>query len=1206
MDIAPEGPLQTTLLGLAIAFIIALVAALIGPYFVDWNSFRPQFEAEAGRILGASVKVDGQLDARLLPTPTLHLRSVSIGNDKDARKFTADKLDVEFSLAAAMRGELRASELSLDGFLVSLGLDKAGRVEGPFSVGKVNVSSLTIDRLNLAGALILYDDGSGTSVQLDDFKFSGDVRATLGAARGEGSFRISSTTLPFRISSGQSADGKGMRLRVSLDPGDRALFADLDGVLTFDTAIPAFAGALTLARPEINKSDARATSEFPWRVTSRVTANPSVATLDQVEASYGVEDRALHLSGSGNMRFGNAPLLKLSLSARQLDADRLLNRGTETAQPFATLCEAIARMPQPPVPMELELTADQIALGNRPIQNAAAELRGDRSSWSIKKFQMHAPGDTRISVTGMISKPGTDAAVFSGPVSVESADSEFFFGWSQARVAAASNAPESLRVSGNATVAPDRLALDGLKADFGGGVVSGRVAFAHRENGQSRLDATLAAEALDLDKAGSLALAFGPSAVAWPDESKVSLSIGKGAFAGQDIHQVSLDFVADQKSISLNRLSIGGAGGVSIDGSGSLNRTEANGEFSIDARAPSLNVVGDLVKPLSPTLSERLKAADNARGEVRMRATTRLERVPGQSQASSRTSLDIDAPPFKGAVTAQSTIPLGPASGVDFKTLLRSKADAEIKFDSTASSAMMSMLGLSHVVTTQNGSAALNAKVAGAKDAPLNVNATLKAGELDAAIEGSVDPWQDAMKADVKLALRNVDVSTLLDLKPESVKLESLSSKVDLKVKTFSFDNLDAAVAGSRTRGRLKMTTGDETEIDGDVETDALNLSPLIATMLGAAGRASGDPLGAGLMRGWRGSLAFKAAKADFPESIGLRSFSGKIDSDGKSLTIDSKGSLGGGEVSAQTSSRLSPEGTSINLNIDATGVDGTALRYRGLAMPEGKSSIQTSLVSQGRSAAALVGALSGAGTITLTDARIAGLNPQAFETAVRASDASQPTDDVNLKSIVDPVLAAGKLSVPAASIPFVVKDGRIRIEPAALDAPRTRLVVSGGYDLAADQMDARGVLSAAVVKPATLRPEIRIDLNGSPDKPARSIDVASLSSWLVMRSIDRQTQQLDRFERGESPVTPSTMSLEEDLPQVEPIPKAEIKLPNRDPRKRKTNAKADVSPPNAAQSTSSSSLNSAPSAKPAAPASPPKPRPPIVLTPANPGTSSF
>ena len=63
--------MQTTLLGLAIAFIIALIAALVGPYFIDWNQFRPQFEAEASRIIGAPVRVGGALDARLLPTPSL-------------------------------------------------------------------------------------------------------------------------------------------------------------------------------------------------------------------------------------------------------------------------------------------------------------------------------------------------------------------------------------------------------------------------------------------------------------------------------------------------------------------------------------------------------------------------------------------------------------------------------------------------------------------------------------------------------------------------------------------------------------------------------------------------------------------------------------------------------------------------------------------------------------------------------------------------------------------------------------------------------------------------------------------------------------------------------------------------------------------------------------------------------------------------------
>ena len=118
--------MQTTLLGLAIAFIIALVAALVGPYFIDWNQFRPQFEAEATRIIGAPVRVGGKLDARLLPAPSLQLRSVVVGGANDLGKVRADKLDVEFSLGSLMRGEWRATELTVNGLSLDLGLDPQG------------------------------------------------------------------------------------------------------------------------------------------------------------------------------------------------------------------------------------------------------------------------------------------------------------------------------------------------------------------------------------------------------------------------------------------------------------------------------------------------------------------------------------------------------------------------------------------------------------------------------------------------------------------------------------------------------------------------------------------------------------------------------------------------------------------------------------------------------------------------------------------------------------------------------------------------------------------------------------------------------------------------------------------------------------------------------------------------------------------------
>ncbi|MFN5688681.1 AsmA family protein, partial [Bradyrhizobium sp.] len=176
--------MQTTLLGLAIAFILALLAALIGPFFVDWNQFRPQFEAEASKIIGVPVRVAGALDARLLPTPTLRLRQVTFGGANHLGKLRADKLDVEFSLGDLMRGEWKANELTIGGMAADLGLDAKGQVDLPAASGGFNLAALAIDRFNLTGRVALHDAASRSTLELTDIVFSGDVRSLAGSLRG--------------------------------------------------------------------------------------------------------------------------------------------------------------------------------------------------------------------------------------------------------------------------------------------------------------------------------------------------------------------------------------------------------------------------------------------------------------------------------------------------------------------------------------------------------------------------------------------------------------------------------------------------------------------------------------------------------------------------------------------------------------------------------------------------------------------------------------------------------------------------------------------------------------------------------------------------------------------------------------------------------------------------------------------------------------
>ena len=124
--------MQTTLLGLAIAAILALVAALVGPAFVDWGHYRTNFEAEAERISGQSVRIGGAIDVRLLPTPTIVLRDVEVG-PRAAPVFGAKTMRVELALDALMRGELRAASLALTGPEIAVGARRQRADRNPFA-----------------------------------------------------------------------------------------------------------------------------------------------------------------------------------------------------------------------------------------------------------------------------------------------------------------------------------------------------------------------------------------------------------------------------------------------------------------------------------------------------------------------------------------------------------------------------------------------------------------------------------------------------------------------------------------------------------------------------------------------------------------------------------------------------------------------------------------------------------------------------------------------------------------------------------------------------------------------------------------------------------------------------------------------------------------------------------------------------------------
>ncbi|WP_298245004.1 AsmA-like C-terminal region-containing protein [uncultured Bradyrhizobium sp.] len=1204
--------MQTTLLGLAIAFIIALLAALIGPYYVDWNQFRPQFEAEAGKIIGVPVRVAGELDARLLPAPTLRLRQVTFGGNNDLGRLRADKLDVEFSLSSLMRGEWRATELSVGGMAVDLGLDARGRVDLPSTAsGTFNLASLAIERLNLTGRIALHDAASRSTLELNDIAFSGDVRSLAGSVRGDGGFTANGVRYPFRVSSGPSADGNATRLHLNVDPGERAILADLEGVLAFDNRLPKFDGALTLAVPAVKK--AGEAGPMPWKLTAKLRADPAGAKFEQIDASFGAEDTALKLGGVGDLRFGASPLLRAVLSARQVDADRLTAKDdAEPLRILPALRAGLAAIPQAPIPAQIEFNSDQIMLGGRPLQNITAELQTDGRSWTFQRLELRAPGMTQLSLNG--ATPGADS--FSGRLSVESSDPDALVAWLQGRNEINRRSTRPLRLAGDVTIAANHLAVDRLKADIEGGTVEGRIAFVQTGASKgSRIDADLKADRLDLDAAASFVRALAGPQGEWPEEAKFSLDIGRAISAGQELRPFAARLAYGPASLSLEQLRFGQAGGVTTEASGSFDRAKVTGKLALKSSANSLRELTALLEPFAPAVRARFDALPSQPGATRLKLDLSLDKnAEHADRSNARAVLELDAPQLKASATLAAQTPAAAIGGIDLDRLRSSDFTLESKVSTPQAGALLALLGLDRVIAAGEGASRFEGKLTGTWRRPLQLNAKLSGGGLDADAQGSVELSEP--KGSVNLRVRNVNLAPLLGTSPadKAVQNVSLSSRVGLSGNRLSFDDLDGNAAGSHLRGHLAVTLDQDRSVDGEIGLDTLDLAPALAMAIGAAGHDASEPLSAGLVTGWRGRVAFQALRGTLPGGLELRQFGGTIRGDGQSLALDAlKGGLGGGEMSASLDARNGANGLALNTRIELGNVDAATLRYRDLALPKGRVSVQMALTSQGRSVAALTGALAGNGTVTLDSAEISGLNPRAFEIAIRASDGGQVSDDNRLRQLVEPALAAAPIAVASAQIPFTIRDGRLRVGATPLEAKNARAIVSGGYDIPADQADIRASLTPIMTGLSGAPPEIQLFAAGPPDKLNRTIDLAPLSSWLAVRTIDRETRRLDAIERGEPP--PATAALPtlvspEAAPEQAP---ANVPLPGHDPRRMPSKPKAPPTPkaPQAAPAAPSPPLASQQVAPlppaidvrpaPGPPPAKPKPKPPLVLTPQNP-----
>lgn len=1178
---------QTSLLGLAIALIVALLAALLGPLFIDWSYYRPTFEAQASRLLGLPVRVNGPIDVRLLPTPSLLLNRIEIGADAARQPLRADALGVELALGGLMRGQIRASELRLVGPDAALHLDRDGRLDILNTASGLNLGDVSIERLRIEDArLTLSDAASGGQVKLDKLWFSGEVRSLGNAVfKGEGKAVFDGEGYGYRISTSRTENDE-TRIRLAVEPSHLPLLVESEGVLSFAGQVPRFEGSLTLARlAAAMLADGRAAIAEPWQVTARLNATPASALFEQLDLQYGPEERALKLGGTAEVKFGAAPQAEAVFSARQVDLDRALADSEQTQrEPVAaiqTLTRILGNLWRPNLPLRIGFGIDSLTLGGANLQALRGDLAADAEGWILTDMELRAPGFTQARFGGRLSSVDRGSA-FSGSLDIGSRDPKMFLAWLEGRNETPSGNATPMQGRGEVTIAPGRLAIENLVFDIGRKPLQGRLLYLYgardeKNEGKTRFEAELKAAEADFDALMALAAVLKDRNFERPDEIAVALDIARARFAGLDASQAQIKASLDGSGIRIERLDIGDFGGMRIAGHGALDiaATPPHGDIQIALEGRDLSGAIALAEQFAPGSAQMLRALPAKTGPVSLRGNLAVAGIDGKT-GQSEAKFDLDGKLGAGRLALKGGLTGAPedSAAPRFDRIRFGALQLDAMMESEDAGALLRLAGLEGFVAAKPGAGRATLTAKGPLTGELQVEARLAAPNLDAQAKGGIRLFGER-SGGFDLAVVKADIAPLLQQK-QTVPL-SFSARANLSETKLQFDALSARIHDRPLKGGGSLTFASPPVIDGAFETDSIDLPAMLAVLRGLPADGvlfSEEPFGRSPDLRLKGDLAFRAKRVSLSETLGVNGVEGSLRLSPETIAVAlAQGEFARGRLSGEFVSGKTPDGTSVRAQFQLKGADAASFAPGTPPQWSGRFDLNAELEGVGLSPKALAGSLNGSGMLSVNEARITGLDPKAFASAIRAVDQGLPLDANRVRDVVMPALNGGALSVRTLEAPFTITAGQVRLGILLVQAEGAELGVSGFADLREQRLESRILLTGTTDENTAGRPDIAMQIKGPFAAPARSIDVSSLTGWLALRAVEQQSKKLELIERGaadaRSPVmetaTPATAN-----PAV----------------------KSDIQP--------GAPVSSAPSprARPAAPRKPQSLPPPINLTP--------
>jgi len=1119
--------------------VLALTAALVGPYFIDWTGYRADFEREASRILGREVKVEGSASARLLPFPSLTFTDVTVaGIEPGEPAVTVETFSMDAELAPFMRGDLLIFDMRLvrPTIIVDIaedgGLDWAVRPSVPVGASHIALEKLTITE----GKVALRHAASGRIHQLTEINADISARALTGPWRIDGSLRIDGMRTAVQVSTG-SLDEGGMRLRVQARPERYPVALEADGQARIVDGRTRYGGqfklnATALAERRPGQPEAQGKPAPPaYRLAGNFDIDHAAVRIDQFRFETGSAEDPYTAEGSASFDLGREPSFAIRADGAQIrfGGEDEGSGGIGFEARMAALRDFLLDMPRPSIPGRIEVALPAIVAGDTTVRDVRLSTRPSGTGWTIDSLSATLPGRATLEADGELAV-GQEDLGFEGNLLLAIAQPSGFAAWLSKDVDDAIRRLPAAGFNAVVSLGRERQSLRDLELVLGGARFRGEVDSRTPEGQRPSMLLRLDGDRLDVEGMMAFASLFvsegGETRLADRD-LEFDITAGPVTVAGLTAETLDTALRLKDGRLDIDRLSVGGLSGANISATGMVRDFGTAPVGNIDAA-----IIAPDLAPLAATIAAQFPDSRLAAEIVR-----RARLYPGLFEDSTIQLIASSAAAGDGtsglAVTAT-----GETGGTNFALTLSSPR-ASLALDRVAlemgltartdeAGALYALLGLP----------ALPLGLAGGVETELTFDGVIASGGqtrfsfagdgLDFQFEGEAGLEAGALSANGNLMLEADDLDPWLATGGVALPGMGLglparaTAQLDISGGMLVLSGLDGEVAGSTVRGDVNAQIRDGLpHLTGELALQSFDLSPAAEMVVGAAALAGdGEAWPTTPFAGAGSSLvsteleiaADRLQAGMFGEALDAR-FTLRLGPRGVALS-DVGARYRGGTLTGLA--ELRNEGGTGFLSGQFKLDDAPLRDVFGDVGLDARADLTASLTSSGKSVDGLISALAGSGTVSVRDLVISGVDPDALGDILREADRLGPDIDAAATSVFAPdLIRRGAFRVAGADLAFTVANGTVRAPPLVLETPQATLRTELRADLgdSAVQADAMLVYQPGVEALVGSEPAVRLVAAGPTDDIGVLVDTEPLAQFLTQRALELEQQRVEAMQ---------------------------------------------------------------------------------------------